>query len=78
MIYRNADGDLIEINKNSYINDVEYMRYVLGVNDINLDETFDKTRNTNTNTNSNTNSNTNCSTFIKTFLIENAIKNIDK
>ena len=67
MIYRNIDGDLIEINKNSYINDIEYMRYVLGVNDINLDETPD-----------NTNTNTNCSTFIRSFLIENAIKNIDK
>ncbi len=74
MIYRNSVGDLIEINKNSYINDIEYMKYVLGVNNIILDNKQDisfKTCIDKKKTNE-------LDTYIRTFLIENSIKNVNK
>jgi len=65
MIYRNSNGDLIEINKYEYITDQEYMRYVLGIKNI------DFLPNANANACNTTNS------YIQTFLLENSIKNID-
>ena len=67
MIYRNANGDLVEINKYEYISDQEYMRYILDIKKINLSPKYTESANAYEER----------STYIQKFLIENSIKNID-